>query len=211
MCPARFVCVRHGQSEDNVGPTLSAAVPGLALTRRGLEQAEEAAAALGSENVAHVYASPLRRARETAAVIAETLGAGVTVLDDLREFSLGVHEGRPKEEATPPVDEMFLRWLLDGHLDASLDGGETGREVVDRFAAVMADLADTHRGQTAVVVSHGGTLSIALTAMCANLAPVFVRDHPLPNCGRIVVEYDGDEWRALSWVGEDPQRRSQSA
>jgi probable phosphoglycerate mutase len=199
MCPARLVLVRHAESEDNVGTSLSAAVPGLGLTDRGRDQAKALAEALTHDAVAHVYASPLRRARETAEVLAGALGVGVTVVDDLREFSLGQHEGADRATALAPVGEMYLGWLLEGSLDRRLDGGESGREVVDRFAAAVGEIADLHRGQTVAVVSHGGTLSLGATVLCANLAPVLVRDHPLDHCARVVVEYDGEAWRALSW------------
>jgi 2,3-bisphosphoglycerate-dependent phosphoglycerate mutase len=202
MCPARLVLVRHGESEDNTGPFLSSVVPGLSLTPAGLEQARETARSLTHDAVAHVYSSPLRRARETADVLADDLGLRVTEVDELREFSLGVHEGTDRETAMPPVDEMFLGWLLEGSLERRLDGGESGREVVDRFSAAVSDIADTHRGQTVAVVSHGGTLALGATVLCANLRPVFARDHPLDYCDTVVMEWDGDMWRAISWAGE---------
>lgn len=203
MCPARVVLARHAESEDNVASTLSAAVPGHDLTELGRRQAAVLAEGLRDEAVSHIYASPLTRARQTAAIVAEHTGASITVLEDLREFSLGVHEGGERDDVVGSIDEAFFAWLLDGDLDRRIDGGETGREVLERFAAAMADIADGHRGQCVVVVSHGGTLSLGLTAMCANLRPAFVRDHPLPNAARIDVEYDGDGWTAHHWAGVD--------
>ena len=202
MCPARLVLIRHGESEDNTGPFLSSVVPGLSLTPTGLEQAHDAARSLTHDSVAHVYCSPLRRARETADVLAADLGLRVTVVDELREFSLGVHEGIDRETAMPPVDEMFLGWLLEGSLDRRLDGGESGHEVVARFSTAVSDIADTHRGQTVAVVSHGGTLTLGATVLCANLRPVFARDNPLDNCDAVVMEWDGELWRALTWAGK---------
>lgn len=203
MCPARVILARHAESEDNVASTLSAAVPGRDLTDRGRQQAAELAAGLRDEAVSHIYASPLTRARQTAAIVAERTGVSVTVLEDLREFSLGVHEGGERDDVVGSIDEAFLAWLLEGELDRRIDGGESGREVLDRFSAAMADIADAHRGQCVLVVSHGGTLSLGLTAMCANLRPTFVRDHPLLNAARVDVEYDGDGWTAQRWAGLD--------
>lgn len=201
MCPARVILARHAESEDNVATTLSAAVPGRDLTERGRQQAAALAESVRDEAVGHIYASPLTRARQTAQIVADRTGVGVTVLEDLREFSLGVHEGGTREDVVGPIDEAFFAWLLDGDLDRQIDGGESGREVLARFSAVMSEIADTHRGQCVLVVSHGGTLSLGLTALCANLRPVFVRDHPLLNAARVDVEYDGDGWRAMRWAG----------
>ncbi len=203
MCPARVILARHAESEDNVASTLSAAVPGRDLTERGREQATALAESLRQDAVSHIYASPLTRARQTAEIVAAHTGAAITVLADLREFSLGVHEGGEREHVVGSIDEAFFAWLLDGDLDRRIDGGESGREVLERFAAAMSDIADLNRGQCVLVVSHGGTLSLGLTALCANLRPTFVRDHPLHNAARVDAEYDGDGWRVRRWCGHE--------
>jgi broad specificity phosphatase PhoE len=73
----RALVVQHGEKQDAPGD------PGLTL--RGARQAEACAAVVASADVAAVYASPLRRALETAQRIAVSIGVDVVVSTDLRE------------------------------------------------------------------------------------------------------------------------------
>jgi phosphohistidine phosphatase SixA len=72
-----FYLVRHGETTGGPGD------PGLAET--GRSQASAVAAQLATHSIAAVYASPLRRARETAAVIAAGVGCDVEIDERLRE------------------------------------------------------------------------------------------------------------------------------
>ena len=205
QCPATVLVVRHGQSEGNVGRRLSAAVPGGPLTERGREQAAQLARTLLERRVAAVYASPLRRAQETAQVIAEHVGVPrVHTLDGVREFGLGDHEGREDDEAWARVDAVFDAWL-DGDLAAAVPGGESGEVVVRRVHDALGELADLHRGETVVVVSHGGAMSLALPRLADNVPDDRARESGVPNCGVVELSVDGDGWRMLSWPPRVPQ------
>src|SRR3954452_11777953 len=83
MLMARLLLVRHGQSEWNaVGRWQGQADP--PLTELGRAQARAAARAIGELDA--VFSSDLRRARETAEVIAECIGVGPVISDaGLRE------------------------------------------------------------------------------------------------------------------------------
>ncbi|WP_460458934.1 GNAT family N-acetyltransferase [Angustibacter peucedani] len=205
QCPATVLVVRHGQSEGNVSRRLSSAAPGGPLTAAGREQAAQAAALLAERRVARVYASPLLRAQQTAEVLADALDAGpVTTLDDVREFELGDCEGSGTDEDWARVDGVFGEWL-DGTLDAALPGAESGRDVVHRVRAALDHLADLHRGETVVVVSHGGVMSLALPWLASNVRDDRSRASGVPNCGVVELEADADGWRLLSWPRRAPQ------
>lgn len=205
QCPATVIVMRHGQSEGNVSRRLSSAAPGGALTEVGLRQAADAARALVDRSVARVFASPLLRAQQTAGVVADLLGAGpVVVVDGMREFSLGDCEGSDADDDWALVDGVFDAWL-DGDLDQSLTGAETGHEVVQRVRAVLDEIADQHRGETVVVVSHGGAMSLALPWLAGNAPNDRARASGVPNCGFVELEGDADGWRLLSWPRRVPQ------
>ena len=205
QCPATIVVMRHGQSEANVRRRLSAAAPGEPLTERGRAQAGQAAARLADRNVARVYCSPLLRAQQTAQVVAEALGAGdPVVVEGVREFELGECEGSEDDGDWARVDAVFDAWL-DGDLDAGLPGAETGRDLVRRVGQALEGLADLHRGETVVVVSHGGAMSLALPWLADNVRDDRARGSGIPNCGLVELEGDGDGWRLLSWPARVPQ------
>ncbi len=201
MCAVRVICLRHGEADDRPGHDLDD--PG--LTELGRDQAATVGSTLMGERVAHVYTSPMRRARETADVIAEQLGVGVTELPDLREVSAGTLDGAARQQAAAALREVFEAWLLDGALAVPVGDGETGSELVGRLETALSDVADAHRGETVLVIGHGGILSFGLATLCPEPSGRFVLGHPLANTARVDLAYDGDVWHCSSWAGEAPR------
>ncbi|WP_426561720.1 GNAT family N-acetyltransferase [Angustibacter sp. McL0619] len=204
QCPATVLVLRHGQSAGNVSRRLSSAAPGGELTEQGRQQARDAAARLVDRNVARVYASPLLRAQQTAQIVAQVVGAGeVQVLDEVREFSLGECEGSETDEDWARVDGLFDAWL-DGHLSHTLPGGESGLEVLSRVRAGLESVADQHRGETVVVVSHGGAMALALPLLAGDVRDDRARGSGVPNCGVVEMQGDADGWQLLAWPTRSP-------
>jgi probable phosphoglycerate mutase len=205
QCPATVLVMRHGESEGNVSRRLSAAEPGGGLTDRGRQQARAAAEVLAERNVARVYCSPLLRARQTASELAAALGAGEpVVLQGMREFGLGDLEGSDSDADWARVDAVFDAWL-DGDLQAALPGAESGRDVVARVRDDLDGVADLHRGETVVVVSHGGAMSLALPWLAHNVRNDRARGAGIANCAVVELSGDSDGWRLVSWPPRTPQ------
>ncbi len=134
--PVRLYLVRHGRAEAGWDTSLD---PGLDdLGRRQAETAARQLAALIAEPIA-VISSPLRRCRETAAPLAETWGATVTVEPAVAEIPSP--EGVPMDRRT-----TWLRAAMTG----------TWADLGPRYAAFRDGLVDTlrRRRAPAVVVSH---------------------------------------------------------
>src|ERR1700733_12382305 len=94
--------VRHGESTWNVAGLAQGHNDLAELTDRGLGQASDAARQFRGRPIRAIYASNLRRARQTAAAFAAVLGLTVNVDARLRERSLGVLEGVPSADGGPP-------------------------------------------------------------------------------------------------------------
>ena len=198
QCTARVFVARHGES-DYESELLSD--HGGSLTDLGREQSRSLGQSLARERIARVWSSPMARAVQTAELVAAELGCGVTVREGRREFGVGVHAGLPPEP--DPFGATFDRWL-DGDLGARIEGAESGAEVVGRVADVLLEVADLHRGEAVLVVSHGGAICTAVPVLARNLHPRFPQGRALPNTG--VVQLEADDvtgWRAVSWAGED--------
>jgi probable phosphoglycerate mutase len=196
--------VRHGESEGNIGHRLTAAIPGEPLTERGRAQVGALAQRLRGRKVARVYASPLLRAQQTGQILADAFGAGIATVEGVREFSMGRCDGSEADEDWAHIDATFVRWL-DGDLHAGVDGGETGHAVVGRFRESLQGIADEHRGETVVVVSHGGAMCLALPRLTGDVAIDHARAHPVPNCGLAEISVDDHDWALRQWPG-DPDR-----
>ena len=198
QCAARVFVARHGEA-DYEHALLSD--HGGSLSTLGRQQSRRLGETLLGERIAHVWTSSMARAVQTAEIAAAVLGCGVTVREGLRELGVGVHAGAAPEP--DPFRATFDRWL-DGDLDARIEGGESGAEVVGRMAGVLAEVADLHRGEAVLVVSHGGAICAAVPALARNVHPRFPLGRPLPTAGVVQLEADdATGWRAVSWAGED--------
>lgn len=193
----RLLVARHGEAAYE-SDLLSDA--GGWLTPLGREQARGLAASLADEQVTRVWTSDMARAVQTGEVVAGPLGVDVVVRTGLREFGVGDAAGTTG--VPDPFAATFASWL-DGDLAARIPGGESGEDVVARYRTVLEEIADAHRGETVLVVSHGGVMCLALSVLAANLAVSHSRDLPMPNCGVVVMEVDAGGWVARSWAGQD--------
>lgn len=150
--PTRLLLLRHGQTPLSVERRYSGR-GNPALTETGRAQATAAARRIGAfGDVAAVVSSPLGRARETAAPVAEALGLPVTVHEGLTETDFGAWEGLTFGEAAERDPSLHRRWLKDTSVRPP--GGESFDEVSVRIADVREDLLRDYGGSTVVVVSH---------------------------------------------------------
>lgn len=195
QCPARVFVARHGEALYE-SELLSDS--GGWLSPRGREQSRALGAQLGAERIAAVWSSPMARAVQTAELAAAVLGVDVVVREGLREFGVGDHAGGTGDP--DPFRDTFAAWLA-GDLDARVPGAESGAKVIGRVSAVLEEVADTHRGEAVLVVSHGGAICTAVPSLAVNLAPTHARDLPLGNCDVVALEGDADGWVARSWAG----------
>ncbi|MGE5522873.1 MAG: histidine phosphatase family protein, partial [Rhodospirillaceae bacterium] len=95
-----FIYVRHGETESNAA-ALVAGQWDVALTRKGLAQAGQAALKLRGAGVTGIYSSTLQRSRETARIIAQELALPVTAIAELNERNWGELEGQPRATRVP--------------------------------------------------------------------------------------------------------------
>jgi probable phosphoglycerate mutase len=200
VTPLRLVLVRHGQTTANALGILDTHLPGHPLTERGHQQAVDLAERLAGEPVAGVYASRALRARQTAEPIAARHLQEAVVLDGVHEVFIGDLEGRQAPEDHRTLHEMYRAWHL-GDLEVARPGGESGKQVLDRYLADVAAIRCAHRDGTAVLVSHGAATRLAVVALADNVDGAFAGPRLLPNAAIVLLEADGATWRCLRWDG----------
>ena len=142
--PVRLYLVRHAQARADDG-SYGDDTP---LSPLGRRQAEAVAVGLANASLAAIYASPMRRARETAEPLARVTGLDVQVEERLREFEIAGWD-----PDSPPVD-IDWAWRPD---DVGVPGGETIAAFAGRVAAACDDVVPPHVGEAIAIVSHSGT------------------------------------------------------
>jgi probable phosphoglycerate mutase len=148
--------------------------------------------------VARIYTSTMQRAVESGAIAAQVLEVDVVELEGLQEYSVGALAGRP--HADPELLSVFRAWV-HGDLGRRIPGGESGAEILERYRGALQHIADLHRGETVLVISHGGVMSFVLPRLSATVRSDLAERAFLPNCMPAEVEVDGDGFRVLEWPG----------
>lgn len=125
------------------------------LSPAGHTQSELLADYLASEAIDAVYASPMRRARETAAPLARRLDLDVTIVDGVAEFDRNSEWYVPVEELKAANDP---RWheLVSGRWNGT-DESET--EFVERVVSSVESIIDRHSSQRVALICHGGVIN----------------------------------------------------
>jgi phosphosulfolactate synthase len=159
--------VRHGESTWNVAGLAQGHNDLAELTDRGLTQASDAAWQFRDRPIRAIYASDLRRARQTADAFAAVLGLPVIADARLRERSLGAFEGLPSTMIGESVTGLAAGRVADP--DVRPVGGESVRDLYRRAARFIDELAVTVDDDAAgdvVVVAHGGTVRVLEAYLC---------------------------------------------
>jgi probable phosphoglycerate mutase len=178
-----LLIIRHGESEWNLARRWQG-WRDAPLTELGERQARHRAESLAESRFAPavVFTSDLGRARRTAEIIAERLGAPVQVDEGFRERSGGDFEGHTSEEIDVLWPGMREAWRRgDIHCPP---GGETDDVVFDRFDAALARTVGADR--PCIVVTHGGALRLIATRAGVPVEAL------IPNLSGYWFAYDGD-------------------
>jgi len=147
-----LIVVRHGQTASNAARLLLGRMDP-PLTELGLRQAEGLSQAEGVASSARVVTSPLRRCRDTAAL----LGPPVDVDERWVEMDYGPYDGMPLDEVPA---EIWAAWRHDPSW--APPGGESLRAVGERVRAACGELAAEAARHDIVVVSHVSPIKAAV-------------------------------------------------
>jgi broad specificity phosphatase PhoE len=153
-----ILLARHGETDWNRDSRFQGhADP--PLNELGRQQAAALAEALTHEQLAAVYSSPLRRALETAQVVAGRHGLEAVPVEGLREVDVGSWQALTRDEVERRFPVQFRRWLDHGR---GWDDGETYEEMGERVLAALEELVARHEGERILAVTHGGPIRAAL-------------------------------------------------
>lgn len=158
-----LVLVRHG-STPTTGKEMPEAPPGPPLSDLGMEEAEQAGLHLAAWRslwppLETIYTSPLRRARETADILAKVLDLRVEEMAGLVDTDAGDWAGQNlKQLAKKP------EWATVVHNPSGFcfPGGEALSAMAARATCAARTIASRHQGKVAVAVSHADPIKAVL-------------------------------------------------
>ena len=165
--PVALFIARHGETVDNANHLiLGRRDP--PLSDRGREQSAQLASRAAGLGVVAIWCSPLLRARQTAAVVADAIGVAPTILDDLIESARGSWEGQSVAHLEGTEPALYAAFEA-ADKDFAFPGGESLLDQVKRTRKAL-DLV-TSGAAPALVVAHAGTIRAALIAVGRAVPP----------------------------------------
>jgi len=175
---ALLTLIRHGETSANLDGVWHGSTD-TPLTERGRRQAERVAehVARAHADATALYTSPLQRALHTAEAIGRALALAPRVEPGLREFDLGSWERKTYRELME-VQQLWQNQQRDP--DFAPHGGESARGVAERFREALERIDAAHRGERVILVTHGGALSLAMSALLRGRVGEWYE--PMKNC-----------------------------
>ena len=170
--PTLILYVRHGQT-PTTGKVLPGRAAGLHLADKGTAQAAAVAERIaGLARVDAVYASPLERARETAAPIARARGLKVTIEKGLLECDFGTWTGAELKALVKLPEWTTVQRYPSGF---RFPDGESFVEMSARICSTAVKLRDRHPGGVVVAVSHADPIKAAVADALGTHLDLFQR------------------------------------
>lgn len=156
-----LLVIRHGRTAWNKDEHFRGRID-LPLDEVGQQQAQAVAGRLAAEyQPAAILASPLQRARQTAAAIGHALGQPVEVDEGLLDLDFGDFSGLSAVEAQAQLPEFYQAWLSVPHT-LRFPHGESLDDVGQRLNEVLARLIETYPARQVVLVTHEAVGQILL-------------------------------------------------
>lgn len=151
----KLYLIRHGQTQWNIDGKIQGKTD-ISLNETGILQAEQLAGAMEDRPISAVFTSPLKRADETANIVAAKTCVPVLTVDELREVDFGLWEGLTWQEIGVKYAVDAAAWDVNPVLNTPT-GGEPRENCMERSKKAMEYILSHAEGDIAIV-AHGGIL-----------------------------------------------------
>lgn len=181
-----FYIFRHGETDFNREGRWQGAGNDLDLNEAGIDQAYVLADLLKSAGLEIIYTSPLKRALQTAEIIAADLHIPLEVKPSLIEGSLGINEGRYHEEIIQTEEYKNWRNLDPEYINFRFEGGESKYEIMERMFGAVREMLETPY-QIIGISSHSAAIRCLMLQFEVKLGRLL-------NGAILRLTYDDDKW-----------------
>ena len=161
--------VRHAENTANLTKEFSHRLVDYSLTTKGILQAQQTAEYFKDKNIHEIYSSPLKRARETADIIAQKLHLPVRIKEQFREVNVGSLEGRPPNAENWTLHERILQDWREGRHETTFPEGENYTMLLARMHSGLQEISAQKSNQNILVVAHGGIITATIADLCPDV------------------------------------------
>ena len=156
--PCRILLVRHATAE---GHGRFQGQRDVSLSSAGRRELPRLCENCSHHLIRAVYASDLRRARETAEAVARNFRLEVQVRPELREMNFGQWEGLSWNQIARRYPRLAKLWVKR-FPNQAVPGGEPIGQFRRRISAEVRKIVAANRGQCALIVTHAGVIRFVL-------------------------------------------------
>jgi len=165
--------VRHGSTEWNEKRIWQGVVD-TELSTRGIEEVEKVAEFFKNKSIDAIFSSPMRRALQTANIIASKIGydSDKIIIDNrLRECEIRLWNGKTNEEIAQLYAMQFQEWFTS--LNSNIAGVESLESVQKRMHDLLRDVIVHFTNKNVIIVSH----AIAMRMLISKILNLIPPDH----------------------------------
>jgi len=171
----KLILIRHGECDGNIEGRFRGRFD-FPLNQQGIQQAHELSKILKKFDFKFIYSSPLKRARQTADIIATHAPSEVISSEAFNNISLGPWNGELKTEIEKKYPLEYKIWMKNPE-DLNFPGLENLNDVKDRVLRGVKELQSKHPQETIIVVTHRAVLKPLIAGLLELKSPWFWKIH----------------------------------
>ncbi len=146
----KYFLLRHGQALSNVNNVISCwpEKGEFPLTEEGKKQIKKASEELSLKNIDYIYSSDILRTKQSAEIVSKKLGVDVLYDERLREYNVGIFNGKPIAEYSKNFSDQMKRF------ENKAEEGETYNDIKKRIKSFVDEKENKFEGKNILIISH---------------------------------------------------------
>jgi phosphoserine phosphatase len=159
---AKLILARHGETEWNVEKVFRGRAD-VNLNEVGIKQAGLLGKHLCNWELEAIYSSPVKRALDTANIVARCMEVAVCIAEGLTDFDFGEWQSLSEQEVKRLYPAILNEWQSSPH-KVRMPGGENLDDVTKRTAEVVDEVLSRHHGNV-LLVSHRVVFKVLICSL----------------------------------------------
>ena len=189
----KIYLIRHGQTTGDVEDRYGGAYDD-DLTAKGITQAHKLSQKLANSGIEVLYASPLKRANQTAKILQASLGCQIKTIDNLKERNKnGLLTGMTRAEAKIKYPELVEK-LMDYR--SQIQGAESQEAFANRITTAFINITKISDYSTIGIVTHGMPFWVIFDDFLGNNTIGAIHD-----CAYAIISQQGNKFSLIKTDG----------